>query len=219
LGRADCPLRDELRAVLSALAWLSCWSLGGATARQIMTITYKLEPNDLRAFQRYGLKHLPNLRRIRYLFPVFLVGFSLWLTLSITDQDLGLSPGRHIGFRMVYFGFLSLILWALWRGLEFLITRMVQWRSYTSDKHKSTLCEHTVTLTDDAFVEVTPFNEGRNLWRGIYQVVDTKDYIYVFISLHSAHIIPKRAFPDAASARNFYERAVSLHSAAQRVAA
>ena len=193
--------------------------LGGATARQIMTITYRLEPHDLRAFQRYGLKHLPNLRRIRYIYPVFIVGLSLWLALSASDQDLGLSPGPHVGFRVVYFGFLALVLWALWRGLEFLLMRMVQWRSYTSDKFKSMLCEHTVTLADDALVEATPFNEGRNLWRGIYQVVDTADYIYVFISLNSAHIIPKRAFPDAASARSFYERAVSLHATAKRVAA
>ena len=101
----------------------------------------------------------------------------------------------------------------------FVVTRIMQWRSYTSDKHRSVICEHTVTLEDDAIVEVTPFNESRNLWNGIYRVVDAADYIYIFISLHSAHIIPKRAFTDGESTRRFYERAVSLHSAAQRVAA
>jgi len=100
----------------------------------------------------------------------------------------------------------------------FVVTRIMQWRSFTSDKHKSVICEHTVTLADDALVEATPFNESRNLWGGIYRVVDAADYIYIFISLHAAHIIPKRAFTDVECSRRFYERAVSLHSASQRAA-
>jgi hypothetical protein len=47
-------------------------------------------------------------------------------------------------------------------------------------------------------------------------VVDTADYIYIYLSVHSAHIIPKRAFPDADSARYFYERARKLHSEPQQ---
>lgn len=184
-----------------------------------MTVTFKLEPHDLRAFQGYALKHLPNLRRIRYIYPVLIVGMSFWLAWSITDEELGKGPGPHVGFRIFYGCFLALILWGLWRGCEFLITRLVQWRSYTSEKQRSVLCEHTLTLAEDALVEVTPFNEGRNLWRGIYQVTDTPEYIYIFISLHSAHIIPKRAFPDGRSAQQFYERAAALQSAAQRATA
>ena len=66
-------------------------------------------------------------------------------------------------------------------------------------------------------MEVTPFNEGRNLWPGIYQIVNTADYIYIFTSLHTAHIIPKRAFANAEAVQQFYERAVNLHSAAQKL--
>ncbi len=176
-----------------------------------MTVAYKLEPGDLRAFQRYGQKHLPGARRARYIGAAWIVAVCLWLTLSADDH--------RIGFRVTYFCVLMLVFWAFIRLSVFVVLRISQWRSYTSDKHRSVLCEHTLTLADDALVEVTPFNEGRNLWRGIYQVVDATDYIYIFISLHSAHIIPKRAFLDVESAQRFYERAVSLQSEAQRVAA
>ena len=183
-----------------------------------MTVTYRLEPRDLRAFHGYALRNLPNLRRIRYLAPTVVVGSCLWLALSAKEQDLNLPPGPHTGFRVFYFCVLSLIFLAWWRGLEFLLLRLVQWRSYTSDKNRAVLCEHTVTLSSDAFVEVTPFNEAKNLWGGIYRVTDTKDYIYVFTSVNSAHIIQKRAFADPESARRFYENAVALRAAAQLVA-
>ena len=176
-----------------------------------MTITYKLEPDDLRAFQRYGQKHLPSARRARYIIAVAMVSFSLLLTLTSDDH--------RIGFRIAYFCVLLFVFWLLMRVWMFVVTRIMQWRPFTSDKHKSVICEHTVTLADDALVEATPFNESRNLWGGIYRVVDAADYIYIFISLHAAHIIPKRAFTDTDSARRFYERAVSLHSGSQRAAA
>jgi hypothetical protein len=88
----------------------------------------------------------------------------------------------------------------------------MEWRSFTSEKYKSSLCEHTVTLADDALVEVTPFHESRNNWSGIYRVVDTADYIYIFVSMTSASIVPKRAFADPESSLQFYQKAVSLQS-------
>ena len=117
---------------------------------------------------------------------------------------------------IVYFCVSILLFWAAMRFWMFVVPRVMQWRSYTSEKHKSELCEHTMTLADDAVIEITPFSEARNLWSGIYQVLDARDYFYIFIAENAAHIIPKRAFPDAESARCFYERAVSLHSAARR---
>jgi YcxB-like protein len=175
-----------------------------------MSITYTLEPRDLRAFQRYAQKHLPNLRRARYIIAAWMVALCLWLALSSEDH--------RFGFRIAYFCVLLLVFWGFIRLATLVVSAIVQWRSYTSDKFKSVLCEHTVTLADDAFIEATRFNEGRNRWSGIYRVVDTPDYIYVFASLHLGHIIPKRAFPDAESARQFYDRAVSLQSRVQPIA-
>ena len=175
-----------------------------------MTVTYKLEPNDLRAFQRYALKHSPSIRRIRYIGGAFAAGLCLLLTMTADDH--------RISFRILYFLILMLIFWIIMRVWTFVGTRVSQWRSYTSEKYRASLCEHTMSLTDDALIEVTPFNESKNLWSGVYQVVDTTDYIYIFLSLNLAHIIPKRAFPDITQARQYYERAASLQSSAKRAA-
>lgn len=175
-----------------------------------MTVTYKLEPRDLRAFQSYALKHHPNARRARRLLAGAIIACCLWLTLSFNEH--------RVGLRIAYFCTLLLVFWGFMRLWMFVVLRLMQWRSYTSDKQRSVLCEHTLTLADDALTETTPFNEARNLWPGIYQIVDTQDYIYIFTSLNSAHIIPKRAFPDAESSRRYYERAVSLQSSAKQAA-
>jgi hypothetical protein len=125
---------------------------------------------------------------------------------------------HRLGLRIAYFCALMLVFWGLIGFSMFISMRLVQWRSYTPEKQRSVLCEHTLTLADDALIETTPFNESRNLWLGIYRIVDTKDYIYIFTSLNSAHIIPKRAFSDAESSRRFYERAVSLQASAKPAA-
>lgn len=176
-----------------------------------LSVTYKLESADLRAFQRYALKNLPSARRVRYMTAAVMAALCLWLTLTSDDHRLG--------FRIAYFFILALVFWGLMSLWLFIATRISQGRAYTSEKHRSVLCEHTATLADDAFIDVTPCNEARNLWQGIYQVADAEDHVYIFTSVHSAHIIPKRAFANEAGVRKFYERAFNLQSAAQRVAA
>jgi hypothetical protein len=175
-----------------------------------MSITFKLEPRDLRAFQRWARKHLPSARRARYVIAAAMIACSLLLTLSSDDH--------RVAFRIAYFCMLLVMFWLVMLFWMFVVTSIMQWRAFTSEKYKSVLCEHTITLADDALIETTAFNESRNLWSGIYRVVDARDYIYIFMSVHLAHIIPKSAFPDAESARRFYERAVSLQSGAQRIA-
>jgi hypothetical protein len=174
-----------------------------------IAVTYTLEPRDLRAFYRYARKHLPGPRRIRHAVGVFLAAGRLCLAWSAHE----LSPG----LRITYFFVLPVVFWGLFQLLTFVLTRIEQWRMLTSDKQRSILCEHTLTLADDALVEVSPFNESRMLREGLYRVVDTVEYIYILASVHSALIAPRREFLTAENARQFYEEAVRLHSKAQRI--
>lgn len=171
-----------------------------------MTVTYRLEPRDMVAFQNYARKHLSTLKRVRYFNLILFAVLSLSFAAMAGDESL---PVRVIMFVMMF-----CILWLVGWIFEFVVRKIAFWRSYTSDKHRSVLCEHTITLAEDALIEVTPFNEGRNRWSGIYQVTDAAEYIFIFISQHAAHIIPKRAFADADTARRFYEHATRLHATA-----
>jgi hypothetical protein len=186
-----------------------------ARSGNALTIRYTIEPRDVRGFQLYGLTH-GNAGKIRRFFLLVLVGFSIWMTMGVKDSDFPARVTNHAAMRIILFCIYFLILFVIWRILEFLTIRIVLWRALTSEKNKSIICEHTMSLTDDALIETTAFNEGRNLWKGVHRVVDTADYIYIYLSVHSAHIIPKRAFPDADSARYFYERARKLHSEPQQ---
>jgi hypothetical protein len=118
---------------------------------------------------------------------------------------------HRIWFRAIYFCVMLAIAIAFMWIVMFTLKYIAQWRLFTSEKHKAILCEHTVTLADDVLVNVTSLKEDRNRWKGIYQVVDAPKYIYIFTTIHSAVIIPKRAFSDAGSIAQFYERATKLH--------
>jgi hypothetical protein len=180
-----------------------------------MSVTYTLEPRDLRAFQRYCQKTLPGLRRMRRVMLVLFGCVSLWF---VASADL---PKDHHPFviriavaltAVIFF----LVLLGVWALLALVLTRLTQWRMLATEKNRSLLCEHTITLNDHALVETTAVNEARNNWSGIYQIKDDSDYIYVFLTLHSAHVIPKRAFPSPADVAGFVQQARQLHTAAAR---
>jgi len=175
------------------------------------TITYTLERHDVMAFQKFAAKHLPVGRRMRYINLVLFAGAGFLTASTAKEATLTI---RTIMFFLVFF-----VLWAVTWIIEFFVRKIAFWRVYTSDKNKTLLCKHTITLADDGLIEVTALNEGKNRWRGIYRIIDSADYIYVFTSHQSAHVIPKRAFTNGESARQFFEHATRLHTAATRQAA
>ena len=173
-----------------------------------MSVTYSLEPRDLRAFHRYIAQHHPSLRQINFI--------SLWLFPVLTSAcfahltALGAEHKMLVGF--IAFWIYAISSLVIVRVLKFVLERIAFWRMFTSDKCKSQICEHAVELSDSAFRETTNFNENRLFWKGVYRVSEDEDYIYVLTSAGGGYPIPKRVFPDALSTRRFYERAVELHS-------
>jgi hypothetical protein len=171
-----------------------------------MTITYRLEPRDLRVFHAHFQKHSPAGRRMRLIAFLFLAAGVLFRAAMIEDTGMTI--------RVVTFAIEFPVFCIIYLCLIRLTRQIVLWRSLTTEKQRSVLCEHTITLTDDALLEVTPFNESKQFWKGIYQVVDTPGYIYIFTTQHSAQVVPKRAFADAEGAYRFYQYADALHTAA-----
>lgn len=175
-----------------------------------MTVTYELQPSDLRAFAAFARKHAPSIKRIRRVMYVFIAGLS-FLTAATNDFDNLLQ--RAVAFCLV----LALMLLLCWI-IGWLLVKVGQWRLLTSEQQQGVLCQHSITLGDDALIEITPVNESRYLWRGIHHIAQTPEHIYIFINAQAAHIIPKRAFADADAAREFYERATKLCLDATRAA-
>lgn len=57
-----------------------------------------------------------------------------------------------------------------------------------------------LTLTPEGFEEAGPHSTTRQQWAGLHAVPETPTAIYLFVAPGAAHIVPKRAFEDAAAA-------------------
>ncbi len=173
-----------------------------------MNVTFTLEPADMKAFLAHNRRHSAHHKRLRYTMLLVFVALSLQHALTRYSD----TPHRVIGFCVA----LAIFILATWLSGLFL-RRIAYWRSFTARQQPGLFCEHSITLADDALIEVTPVNEGRNLWSGVHSVVNAAKYIYIFIAANSAHIIPKRAFPSPDAADVFFQRAAQLHSNARNV--
>jgi len=75
---------------------------------------------------------------------------------------------------------------------------------------------HRIVLTEQELIETTAVAESRRAWTGMDRVEQDDGYVFIYTGPHAAHIVPKRAFADAAGATRFYETAKQLLEAARR---
>jgi hypothetical protein len=170
-----------------------------------MTVTFELEPRDLRAFAAYNRGHHAVFRRAR--------AFSLLLVAAVSGF-MAWTISAEVGPRIFAFVVILPTLYGLTRLLDVVLRAVSQWRLITPERNPGVLCQHTVALTDDALVETTAVNESRQRWIGFYDIVEAADHVFLFVTTNSAHIVPKRAFPDAAAAHAFFARACQLRASA-----
>ncbi|HJY76205.1 MAG TPA: YcxB family protein [Burkholderiales bacterium] len=72
-----------------------------------------------------------------------------------------------------------------------------------SRKNRSVLTRHTVELQEDAFFEETKFNKSFFYWPGVVKAVPRPGFVAVYVTPHSAHIIPNRSFSSKSHRRDF----------------
>jgi hypothetical protein len=172
-----------------------------------MSITFTLEPKDMRGFLAHNRKHRPANRRLRYMMLLIFAVLSFQNAMA-RHQD---TTRRVIDF-FVAFALYLIVFWIV----RNVVTLLTQWKSFTSKEQPGLFCEHTITLTEKALIEVTPVNEATNLWLGLHSVTDTPQYIFIFVAANAAHIIPKQAFKNPETADAFFKRAFQLWSDAKR---
>ena len=97
-------------------------------------------------------------------------------------------------------------------GLFF--TGLILMASLKGGAAKTTLTEHTVTLTEESVIETTAFNRNEQKWSGIIKVDRTRHYLFIFVSPYSGHVIPRRAFATVAEEEVFYNEVQARQKAA-----
>lgn len=170
------------------------------------TVSFTLEPADMKAFLVYWRRHSPASQRLRrVMWTIFVLISLIHAFFRFDDTTL-----KMLGF------FLGIAIFSFTSWLFGQLTRRLVNRHILDPRQQPGLyCEHTLTLTDVALVEVTSINESRHLWSGLHGVVDVPDYIYLFITADLAHVVPKRAFPSPSAANAFASRAKELWATAR----
>ena len=78
-----------------------------------------------------------------------------------------------------------------------------------SRKNKSVITRHVIEIQDESFYEETPYNRSYFYWGGVYKVTKIAGFIVVYVTPHTAHIIPNKAFESVAERKKFYDALMS----------
>lgn len=129
--------------------------------------------------------------------------------LSWSEYNWCVQHGRTLSFAyiLLYFVIASATFFMAYILITFLFVLVYM----TKTKDRGVLTTHRITISPAALIEETPYNRTDAFWHGIYEVVKTSRYIYVYISPMQAHIIPRRAFENTEHFAGFHECLVEAH--------
>jgi len=171
-------------------------------------VTFTLTPDDILHYARhyYRARTLKTLK-IR---PALLYA-SFALVLSVIPAGIwelwrknGAVPWIMIlGFALVLGGVYLLLPPMRWRIVKF--TR----------KQPESVMPHTVSISPEWLSAKTSMSEAKHSWQTVYSLEEDTDYLYLFISKGSAHVVPKHAFTSLAQAQAFLDKARLYWNAAK----
>jgi hypothetical protein len=72
-----------------------------------------------------------------------------------------------------------------------------------SRKNRSVLTRHVVEIRPEGLYEETKYNQSIFFWPGVVKAVRRLGYVAIYVTPHTAHIIPNRAFASPSNAEEF----------------
>ena len=185
-----------------------------------MEVEYELTPEDQKLFRRYHAKHPlvpPKGGRLGVFIGIGVGAFVLlgvfayhYLYMFVVSapyapfapalyQLLDMMPGVAMGTILALIGF-NLCL----RLLQGNATRQALREGRNAEK---TLGWRRMAIDPHAMRVNSAFTTVATFWEGIDAVVATRDYVFLYITTRSAHVVPRRAFPDDRAFDDFVEMA------------
>lgn len=168
-------------------------------------VTYHVDVADMQAFQRHHRRISPEMRRMR----IF-----LWLIFSAISLHSAIRHQTSIGPRMFHFFVLLALLAAMMAAINFVANWITRFRADRHTDRNGVLGEHRITLSPETLFERTTVNNSKTKWSGIFRVDATPKHIFIFTQPNAAHVIPRRAFPTAEAAEQFFSTARAYHETA-----
>jgi hypothetical protein len=168
-----------------------------------MEVEYELTPDDLYAFQWRAAFKSPIARRAgRKVYLYWFLALLLISALPAIGADGFVISRVNFTFLLVAFPAVVLAQWYLQRRL---MRRAILQLLKAENPGKGQLGSHRVVLSEDGVVEKTAVGESRTSWAGVDRIEQNPEYVYIYTSPASAHVIPKRAFRNMQEAEGFYE--------------
>jgi len=183
-----------------------------------MQITCELNEKDIKAFQYHALKKNSTVKKANLFNYLFIFAVSYWQLyyLFIFKDFLN-------NFSWTQF-LLSLAIGTITFGLALVSSKVIShlFRRHIINsmvkKHKhgdGVLGEHLIRFNEDFLVKITDVNEIQHSWKGIDRIEENQDYIYIYTTPFSAHIIPKRCFGNDEASTMFFDEANRLTESAK----
>lgn len=166
-----------------------------------MEITFELTEED---YIHYNIAHSeksPSMKRSlliqRIMGPVIFV-FMPFIVIRFTDIPLW--------YWLLVFG-VSSITWFVFypKYAQWEITRRVQ-KMLEEGSNENLFNQRSLVLTDEGITETSSIGENHIRWDKINHLEETEDYLYIYISSVSAHIVPKRVFENSNEQEKFINK-------------
>lgn len=176
-----------------------------------LSVSFEISHADLRAFQKHANRVLPAYKRGRWIIIIFIAILSYFPASSA-------SADQTLAFKLLTYAMVFGMIWLF----SFIVSKLANLLNMIIRPDQKglegVLCQHTITIDPEGITEVTPVNQGRHLWKGIYRVDTTPEHIFIFIQQNQAHAIPRRCFASPSEAETFFQTASNyFRSATQSV--
>lgn len=166
-----------------------------------MELTFKLTEEDYINYNVDHSKTSPSMKRSiliqRILGPVIFV-IVPFMIIQFTDIPLW--------YWLLVFGVSSVVWFAFYpRYATWEITRRIK-KMLAEGNNENLFNERILVLTNEGITETSSIGETKISWAKIERFEETEDYLYIYVSSVSAHIVPKRVFANTNEQEKFINK-------------
>jgi hypothetical protein len=155
-----------------------------------MVVEYENSLDDVLALNLYHHQQSPRARRTRQILqygPAGLLVLVFLGQMAFTDA----SPISALPWLMFAAIWTIFVPYMLKRSMRKRVLEL-----FVQGQSKGIVGSHTLSVTSTGVSDKTGFGRTETAWADVKKVVATSQYVFVYISDATAHIVPRRAFPD-----------------------
>ncbi len=113
---------------------------------------------------------------------------------------------------LTIFGILSVVWFIFYpKYFNWEMTRRIQ-KMLKEGNNENIYIRRKIILSEEGIIEKSDIGESNMPWIQVGKVEETDEYIYIYISSISAHIIPKRVFTDKNEEQRFISEISKYHA-------